>query len=96
MFKYSRAAHFITIIRDDSFGKIKIEWRRYELDDSDRENMKEGLKQTLQILIVMGAGSNDHRIKCEGKSVKELREFVESVYVTGGRMSHEEKWSVYS
>ncbi|KAL4390089.1 hypothetical protein AHAS_Ahas03G0110200 [Arachis hypogaea] len=87
MFKYSRAAHFITIIRDNSFGKIKTEWmRKYELDDSDRENMKEGLKQALQILIVMGAvelgTSDDHRIKCEAKSVKELREFVESVYVS--------------
>ncbi|KAL1340235.1 hypothetical protein AAHE18_U103600 [Arachis hypogaea] len=102
MLKYSRTAHFITIIKDNGSGEIRTEGRvRYEFDDSDKENMKEGLKQALRILIAAGAvevgthRSDGHRIKCEGKSEKELREFVESVYSTGGPMSHEEKWSVY-
>ncbi|MED6169939.1 long chain fatty acid oxidase [Stylosanthes scabra] len=102
MLKYSRTAHFITIIKDNGSGEIRSEERvRYEFDDSDKENMKEGLKQALRILIAAGAvevgthRSDGHRIKCEGKSEKELREFVESVYITGGPMSHEEKWSVY-
>ena len=67
-----------------------------------KENIRDGVKQALRILIAAGAvevgthRSDGHRIECNGKNEKELERFVESVYATEGLMSHEEKWSIYS
>ncbi|XP_020237754.1 long-chain-alcohol oxidase FAO1 [Cajanus cajan] len=103
MLKYSRTVHLITFVRDKGCGEVKREGRVfYELDESDKENLRDGLKQALRILIAAGAvevgthRSDGQRIKCNGSNEKELEKFVESVYATGGAMSHEEKWSVYS
>ncbi|KAG5004523.1 hypothetical protein AAZX31_10G172600 [Glycine max] len=103
MLKYSRTVHLITIIRDMGCGEVRSEGRvHYELDESDKENIRDGVKQALRILIAAGAvevgthRSDGHRIECNGKNEKELERFVESVYATEGLMSHEEKWSIYS
>jgi len=103
MLKYSRTVHLITIIRDKGCGVVRSEGRvHYELDESDKENMKDGVKQALRILIAAGAvevgthRSDGQRIECNENNEKELERFVESIYATGGSMSHEEKWSIYS
>ncbi|BAT94773.1 Long-chain-alcohol oxidase [Vigna angularis] len=103
MLKYSRTVHLITIIRDKGCGVVRSEGRvHYELDESDKENMKDGVKQALRILIAAGAvevgthRSDGQRIECNGNNEKELERFVESIYATGGSMSQEEKWSIYS
>ncbi|TKY51904.1 Long-chain-alcohol oxidase FAO1 [Spatholobus suberectus] len=103
MLKYSRTVHLITIIRDKGCGEVRSEGRvHYELDESDKENMKDGLKQALRILIAAGAvevgthRSDGQRIECNGNNERELEKFVESIYATGGSMSHEEIWSIYS
>ncbi|XP_019428678.1 PREDICTED: long-chain-alcohol oxidase FAO1-like isoform X1 [Lupinus angustifolius] len=102
MLKYSRTVHLITIIQDTGCGEVRGEGRiRYELDESDKENIKDGLKQALRILIAAGAvevgthRSDGQRIKCNGNNENELEMFLESVYATGGPMSHEEKWTIY-
>ncbi|XP_061370786.1 long-chain-alcohol oxidase FAO1 [Gastrolobium bilobum] len=102
MLKYSRTVHLITIIRDKGCGEVRTEGKvKYELVESDKENIKDGLQQALRILIAAGAvevgthRSDGQRIECKGNNEKELKKFLESVYATGGPMSHEEKWSIY-
>ncbi|XP_054820437.1 long-chain-alcohol oxidase FAO1-like isoform X2 [Prosopis cineraria] len=102
MLKYSRIVHFITIIKDKGSGEVRKEGRvRHDLDEVDRENLKAGLKQALRILIGAGAvevgthRSDGQRIKCNGTSEKDVEEFLESVYVAGGPLSLEEKWTFY-
>ncbi|KAL9331323.1 hypothetical protein ACSQ67_000933 [Phaseolus vulgaris] len=103
MLKYSRTVHLITIIRDKGCGVVRSEGRvHYDLDESDKENIRDGVKQALRILIAAGAvevgthRSDGQRIECNGNNEKELERFVESIYATGGSMSQEEKWSIYS
>ncbi|KAK7344034.1 hypothetical protein VNO77_13247 [Canavalia gladiata] len=103
MLKYSRTVQLITIIRDRGCGEVRREGRvHYELDESDKENIKDGLQQALKILIAAGAvevgthRSDGQRIECNENNEKEVKKFVESIYATGGCMSHEEKWSIYS
>ncbi|KAK7391713.1 hypothetical protein VNO78_20132 [Psophocarpus tetragonolobus] len=103
MLKYSRTVHLITIIRDKGCGEVRREGRvHYELDESDKENIRDGVKQALRILIAAGATevgthrSDGQRIECNGNNEKELERFVESIYALGGSMSHEEKWNIYS
>ncbi|GAU46405.1 hypothetical protein TSUD_28210 [Trifolium subterraneum] len=104
MLKYSRTVHLITIIKDKSCGEVRSEGRiKYDLDEEyDKENMKLGLQRALRILIAAGAvevgthRSDGQKIVCSGTNEKELNMFIESVYATGGPMSHEENWSLYS
>ncbi|XP_058761367.1 long-chain-alcohol oxidase FAO1-like [Vicia villosa] len=103
MLRYSRTVHLITIIQDKGCGEVRTEGRiKYELDkEFDKENMKQGLQQALRILIAAGAVEvgthrNGERIVCSGSNDKELKNFVESIYATGGPMSFEESWSMYA
>lgn len=103
MLKYSRTVHLITIIRDKGSGEVRSEGRvHYAIDESDKENIRDGLKQALRILIAAGAAevgtqrSDGQRIECNGNNEIELDKFVESIYAAGGSMSHEEKWTIYS
>lgn len=103
MLKYSRTVHLITIIQDKGSGDVRTEGRiKYELDESDKENIKNGLQQALRILVAAGAvevgthRSDGQRFVCNGSNEKELNKFLESVYAPEGPMSHVETWSMYA
>ncbi|KAL5542313.1 hypothetical protein UlMin_010023 [Ulmus minor] len=103
MLNYSRTAHFITIVRDQGSGVVRREGKiKYNVSAPDRENMKAGLRQALRILIAAGADevgthqSDGQRFKCNGKSEKEVEEFLDSVCVKGGPLSMEENWTICS
>ncbi|CAN6677430.1 unnamed protein product [Malus baccata var. baccata] len=56
MLKFSRTAHLISIIRDRGSGVVTKGGRvSYEFSTLNRDNMKEGLRQSLSILIAAGA-----------------------------------------
>lgn len=102
MLKYPRTAHLITIIRDRASGEVRSEGRiSYKLNETDRENMKAGLRQALRILIAAGAEevgthrSDGKRLKCKGISEKEVEEFLDSVYPAEGALSPSEYWNIY-
>lgn len=103
MLKYSRTVHLITIIQDKGSGEVRTEGRiKYELDESDKENIKNGLQQALRILVAAGAvevgthRSDGQRFVCNGSNEKELNKFLESVYAPEGPMSHVKTWSMYA
>ncbi|KAL5542309.1 hypothetical protein UlMin_010019 [Ulmus minor] len=83
-------------------GEVRKEGRmKYNLSASDKENMKAGLRQSLRIPIAAGAvevgthRSDGQSFKCEGKSEKEVEEFLNSVYAVGGPLSIDENWTLY-
>ncbi|WCJ24080.1 Long-chain-alcohol oxidase FAO1 [Euphorbia peplus] len=101
--KYSRTANCIVIVRDKGSGKVKTEGRiSYNLDRSDIENLKAGLRESLRILVAAGAEevgtyrSDGQRLKCKGISKKELEEFLDGVAPAGGPMSPVKNWMTYT
>uniref|UniRef100_A0A0A0L884 Long-chain-alcohol oxidase n=1 Tax=Cucumis sativus TaxID=3659 RepID=A0A0A0L884_CUCSA len=103
MLKYSRTAHFITIVRDSGSGAVRSEGRvSYNLSEEDRENLKKGLRQSLRILVAAGATevgthrSDGQRLECKGIGKEELEEFLDSVSAEGGLLSLSKDWNVYT
>ncbi|KAH7844326.1 hypothetical protein Vadar_026864 [Vaccinium darrowii] len=102
MLKYSRTAQLFSMVRDQGSGEIKHEGRiSYKFSKLDRENMKAGLRQALKILVAAGAvevGTNQsdgQRIKCEGISEEEMKEFLDNVYAAEGPKSMVENFTSY-
>ncbi|XP_047307656.1 long-chain-alcohol oxidase FAO1-like [Impatiens glandulifera] len=103
LLKYSRTAHLIPIIRDKGSGEIRTKGRvSYNLHQLDKENIKAGLRQALRIFVAAGATevgthrSDGQRFKCEGKSEKEIEEFIETVIASPGAKSMVKQWAVYA
>ncbi|KAK6161270.1 hypothetical protein DH2020_004651 [Rehmannia glutinosa] len=100
--KYSRTAHLFSMIRDGGNGEVLAEGRiSYNLNDSDKENMKMGLRRALRILIAAGAvevgthQSDGQKIKCEGISEEKVNEFLDGVIAAEGPKSFVRNWTTY-
>lgn len=102
MVKYARTAHLFSMIRDRGTGVVRAEGRiSHELDKTDKENMKAGLRQALRILIAAGAvevgthQSNGQKFRCKGTSEKEVEEFLDEVTAGEGPKSMVKNWTTY-
>ncbi|KAK6161260.1 hypothetical protein DH2020_004641 [Rehmannia glutinosa] len=100
--KYSRTAHLFSMIRDGGNGEVLAEGRiSYNLNDSDKENMKMGLRRALRILIAAGAvevgthQSDGQKIQCEGISEEKVDEFLDGVIAAEGPKSFVRNWTTY-
>ncbi|XP_022963812.1 long-chain-alcohol oxidase FAO2 [Cucurbita moschata] len=102
MVKYARTAHLFALVRDKGAGEIKAKANvKYRLDQTDKENLRIGLRQALRILIAAGATevgtyrSNGQRFRFHGTNKEDLEEFLDSVEAAGGPFSREKYWNIY-
>lgn len=72
------------------------------MNKEDKENIRAGLKEALQILIAAGAvevgthQSNGQRFKCNGTTAAELEEFLDQISAAQGPKSMVKYWTTYS
>ncbi|OMO58799.1 hypothetical protein COLO4_34372 [Corchorus olitorius] len=102
MVRYPRLCHIFTLIRDQGSGEVMEEGKiKYRFSDTDKENLKLGLRQVIRILIAAGAvevgthRSDGQRIKCKDVTEERLQEFLDNVPVVGGLSSKDEFWTMY-
>ncbi|KAK1428423.1 hypothetical protein QVD17_17257 [Tagetes erecta] len=102
MVKYPRITKLFSLVRDQSSGEVRKENQiTYRLTETDKENLRAGLRQALRILVAAGAEEvgtfrNDgQRIKTNGLKSYDLEAFLDNVTAPGGPKSRVEKWTIY-
>ncbi|XP_076899453.1 long-chain-alcohol oxidase FAO1-like [Bidens hawaiensis] len=103
MLKYPRTAHVFSLVRDCGSGEVKSAGRiNYSLHKSDKESLKNGLRQAIRVLIAAGAvevgtqRSDGQRFKCKGTSDKDIEQFLETVDAKDGPLSMVKNWNIYT
>lgn len=83
MQKYHRTAHVFCLARDRGSGSVGREKDiEYRLAESDKDNLKEGLRRCIRILIAAGATevgthrSDGERLTVKGATDDEIEEFL--------------------
>uniref|UniRef100_A0A0D9VIH1 Long-chain-alcohol oxidase n=1 Tax=Leersia perrieri TaxID=77586 RepID=A0A0D9VIH1_9ORYZ len=103
MLRFGRTVHIFSLVRDRGSGTVHGERRiAYRLDAEDRENMREGLRRALRVLVAAGAAevgthrSDGQRLRCgAGMTDEALEEFLDGVSVVRGPQSKSETWGLF-
>ncbi|KAI3787843.1 hypothetical protein L2E82_00305 [Cichorium intybus] len=102
MVKYPRIVKLFSLVKDESCGEVRESGKiKYRFNETDKENLKIGLRQALRILVSAGAEEvgtfrNDgQRLKTRGIKDSDLEEFLDTVAAVGGPKSRGENWTIY-
>lgn len=102
MLRFARTVHIFSLVRDRGSGTVHGEQRvAYRLDAADREDIRDGLRRALRVLVAAGAAevgthrSDGQRLRCEGLTEESLEEFLDGVTVVRGPQSRSETWGLF-
>ncbi|EEE57396.1 hypothetical protein OsJ_07570 [Oryza sativa Japonica Group] len=102
MLRFARTVHIFSLVRDRGSGTVHGERRvAYRLDAADREDIRDGLRRALRVLVAAGAAevgthrSDGQRLRCEGLTEEALEEFLDGVTVVRGPQSRSETWGLF-